>query len=558
MIVRYRTPAFFALLGLLFYVACKGALKGYFSSDDLDNLAWTRNSPLSTFLIGLISPVFSSSNFRPVGHFYFWALGRTAGLDFSPYVIVLQLLHLINAALLWRVLEKLAFPWLARAAGVLFFAFHMAAFDAYFKPMYVFDVLCALFCLFAIVFWQPRYLAYGILNFMVAYKSKELAVALPFVLFLYEYWLGERRWKALIPHVALAVLFTAQAFFAQGGRGGDYGIRLTPVTLWQTVDFYATALLRAPHLGFAVLALPLFLKDKRLWFGLSMMLLFLAPMLAVPGRLFEAYLYLPLAGLAIVFASIVTRWPLAAALLIAWLPLQYRELRTLRTAAIAEADETRAFTTKVQELGRELKDLDTVLIDTYPAKMRRWGIEGAVRLALGRDDVNYIYLEDTAHAEPADNAKLALLRWNPARNELFIQSRTSGADAAYIELSNIAPIWQLRQGWYQGEGNFRWTQPRAIARLRRPANATRFSVTANISPDYIKSVKKSTLIIKVDGVEIGRAVYSENGWLTDYIAVKPVPADANVTVEFSVDPPFRPANGDPRSLGLPIAAFGFR
>ena len=48
MIVRYRTPAFFVLLGLLFYVACKGALKGYFSSDDLDNLAWTRISPLST------------------------------------------------------------------------------------------------------------------------------------------------------------------------------------------------------------------------------------------------------------------------------------------------------------------------------------------------------------------------------------------------------------------------------------------------------------------------------------------------------------------------------
>lgn len=558
MIARYRTPAFFVLLGLLFYVACKGALKGYFSSDDLDNLAWTRVSPLSTFLTGLISPVFSSSNFRPVGHFYFWLLGRTAGLDFAPYVVVLQLLHLINAALLWQVLEKLAFPWLARAAGVVFFAFHMAAFDAYFKPMYVFDVLCALFCLVALVFWQPRYLVYGILNFMVAFKSKELAVALPVVLCLYEYWLGERRWKALLPHAALAAVFIVQAVLVQGGRGGDYGIRLTPATLWQTIDFYATALFRAPHAGFVLLALPLFVKDKRLWFGLSMMLLFLAPMLAVPGRLFEAYLYLPLAGLAIAFASVVTRWPLTAALLVAWLPLQYVELRKLRTAAIAEADATRAFTTKVQELGRETKDLDTVLIDTYPTKMRRWGVEGALRIALGRDDLNYIYLEDTSHAEPADNVKLALLRWDPARNDLYIQSRTAAGDAPYIELSNIAPIWQLRQGWYQGEGNFRWTQPRAIARLRRPAGATRFSVTVNVSPDYIKAVKKSTLVVTLDGTEIGRSVYTESGWLTDYFEVKPAPADANVSVEFAIDPPFRPSNGDPRSLGLPIAAFGFR
>jgi len=558
MIARYRTSLFFFALGFVFYVACKGALKGYFSSDDLDNLAWTSHSPLTTFLIELFSPVFSPINFRPVGHFYFWALGRTAGLDFAPYVAVLQLLHLINCALLWRLLTKLDFAWAARAAGVLFFAFHMAAFDAYFKPMYVFDVLCALFCLTALVYWQPRYWGYSILIFLVAFKSKELAVALPVVLFLYEYWLGERRWKALIAPAVLAAAFTVQALFAQGGRGGDYGLRLTPATFWQALDFYASAILRAPHLGFALLALPLFVKDRRVWFGLSMMLLFIAPMLAVPGRLFAAYLYLPLAGLAIAFAAIVARWPVAAALLVVWLPFQYSELRGLRNAAIAEGDAARAFTVKVQERGRELKDIDTVLVDSYPAKMRRWGVEGAVRLALGRDDVKYLYLEDSNHADPADSAKLVLLRWDAARNDLFIQSRAAGADAAYIELSRIAPIWQLRQGWYQGEGNFRWTQPRAVARLRRPAGATRFSVTTNVSPDYIKAVKRSTLFVTIDGVEIGRAVYTENGWLTDYFAVKGEDAEKNVTVEFNVDPPFRPSNGDPRSLGVPIAAFGFR
>ena len=558
MMARYRTHAFFALLVFLFYVACKGAFKGYFSSDDLDNLAWTGQSPLSTFFAGLITPVLSATNFRPVGHFYFWALGRTAGLDFVPYVAVLHLLHLANAGLLWRVMAKLDLPWLARAAGVAFFAFHMAAFDAYFKPMYVFDVLCATFCLTSLLLWKPRNVGYGLLLFMVSYKSKELAVALPVVLFLYEYWLGERRWKSLLPYAALAAIFTAQALFLRSGRSDDYGIRLTPDSLWRTVDFYASALLRAPHAGFALLALPLFVKDRRLWFGLSMFVLFLAPIFAVPGRLFEAYLYLPLAGLAIAFATTVARWPLAAALLVVWLPLQYIELRKLRTGSIAEADAARAFTTKVQELGRKMKDLDTVVIDTYPSKMRRWGVEGALRLAFGRDDLQYVYLEDAEHADPADNAKLALLRWDPARNDLFVQSRTAAGDAPYIEFSAIAPVWQLRNGWYRGEGNFRWTQPAAKARLRKPAGATRFSVTANISPDYIKAVRKSTLIVRVEGEEIGRAVYTENGWLTDYFAVKPGPSDAIVTVELTVDPPFRPSNGDPRSLGLPIAAFGFR
>jgi hypothetical protein len=29
-------------------------------------------------------------------------------------------------------------------------------------------------------------------------------------------------------------------------------------------------------------------------------------------------------------------------------------------------------------------------------------------------------------------------------------------------------------------------------------------------------------------------------------------------VEFVVTPPFRPSNGDPRKLGIPMGAFGFR
>ena len=83
---RWATPGFFAVLGWLFYVAGKGAYKGFFSADDLDNLAWTRHAELSGFLTGLVTPQFYAFNFRPVGHFYFWALGRMAGLDFRPYI----------------------------------------------------------------------------------------------------------------------------------------------------------------------------------------------------------------------------------------------------------------------------------------------------------------------------------------------------------------------------------------------------------------------------------------------------------------------------------------
>lgn len=557
---RWATPGFFALVIWLFYVASKGAYKGFFSADDLDNLAWTRHAELKSFFVGLVTPQFYASNFRPIGHFYFWALGHAAALDFRPYVAVLHALHLVNLALLWRLLQRLDFSWAARAIGVIFFAFHMAVFDAYWKPMYVFDVLCAVFSLLSVLLWIDKRRWMSLLCFWLAYKSKELAVAVPVILLAYEYLLASFHWKTLVWHFAGGAWFTAQALFAQGGRGGDYGLRLTPLTLWQTLDFYASQILLVRHAGFGLALLPLWIRDRRLWWGLLSAALWLAPMLMVPGRRFGAYLYLPLAGLAVAVAALTERvgWKWVAAPLAVWLGFNYAEMRHMRRATLAEAEETAAYVYSLADLAKNGKDIDTVLVDSAPASLRRWGVEGALRYTFDRDDIELIYLEDSDHKEPRPESTLAMLSWDGPLKKLYTMRRTAAlGDAPYVEMTRLTPVWQLTKGWYQREGNYRWTMPRAEARVRRPPGANEFQVTVNIGPDYIRAVGKATLKVNVGGQGLGAREFTTNGWLTERFAMPPG-AEGNVDVVFTVDPPFRPKNGDPRPLGIPIAAFGFR
>src|ERR1700736_2095838 len=89
------------VLALLFLIANRGAYKGYFQNDDLDNLAFTRSLSTWDFAKPLVSPQYFENNFRPVGHFFYRLMGRAAGLNFPPYIAVIHTLHLINVVLLW-------------------------------------------------------------------------------------------------------------------------------------------------------------------------------------------------------------------------------------------------------------------------------------------------------------------------------------------------------------------------------------------------------------------------------------------------------------------------
>ena len=121
---RWKAVAIAASIVLLFLVVNRGAYKGYFQDDDLDNLAWNSQLDAVDYLNGLVSPVFSRNNFRPVGHFYFHVMERLAGLRFAPYVAVLQFFHLANCFLVWLILRRLKMHPLAALTAALFFLYH--------------------------------------------------------------------------------------------------------------------------------------------------------------------------------------------------------------------------------------------------------------------------------------------------------------------------------------------------------------------------------------------------------------------------------------------------
>src|SRR5689334_20444426 len=131
----------FLALAVLFLILNAPAYTGYFQDDELDTMGWAPFVRTSEFLEGLASPRFMPSNFRPVGHYYYHLLTILFHLNFVAYVIPLQVTHLFNVWLLWMIARKLDLDAAAVLIGAVFYLFHAALMDVYWKPMYVFDLL---------------------------------------------------------------------------------------------------------------------------------------------------------------------------------------------------------------------------------------------------------------------------------------------------------------------------------------------------------------------------------------------------------------------------------
>ena len=545
--------AVLALLAL-FLIANRGAYENTFSDDDLDNIAWTRTTPPSHFLTGLVSPRYYPNHFRPVGHFTYHVLANTAGLRYAPYMATIQALHLATTALLALLLLRLGLTHWQAAAGALFFVFHMGMFDALWKPMYLFDVWCGLFCLAALIFYADGRTLLALFAFWLAYKSKEQAVALPAVLLAYEWLIGTRQWKRILPFAAIAASFALQGVLMNREAGADYKLQFTPAALAATASFYGE---RAAPL--ALLPLLLLVRRPRVLFGLLAAAVFIGPLWLLPTRMSGAYLYVALSALAIaVAAAVPPRWDAVVPLALLWISMNYRTLRDERRATLTIAHENRAYLTALATVPQRAPGVHRFIYDGFPRGLRWWGILGALRVHYHRQDLEMKSVEDKDLTRVFAEGDVALLKWNAARRELTVVKRSPGEpDQPFIRMDDSTPIWQLESGWYQGEHRYRWTQPQAVARLQQPAGAREFTVDINVGPRYIADVKRAKLQAAIDGAPIGEAEFTTAGWQTVRWPAPPVTASRTVRVTFTVSPEYRPSASDPRVLGLAVGAFGF-
>jgi hypothetical protein len=421
---RWRGLFLFAIFSLLFLIVNRAAYKGYFQDDEMNNLSWTPAVALKDYAVGAITPRFQPNNFRPVGHFYFYAAERFFHLDFRGYVAVLHLIHLLNVWLLWLAARKLGASVLAAGVGCAFFGFHMALFDVFWKPMYVFDLLCGTLSLTSLLLYTRQQWVLSFAAFWLAYKAKELAVMLPIVLAFYELWLGERRWKPLVPFFLASLSFGLQGVLLNPNSDNEYTFRFTPAALAKTVPFYVGRLFLVPYAGLAVVAAA-FDRNRRTWFGLAMMLCTFIPLLFLPGRMFSAYCYLPLAGLAIALTGLAesAKSPVwLAAFFLAWIPIDYHELRARRSETLAHDTEIKTWVTTVAAFLQTAPAVDSWVYSGEPSGFQPWGIEGTLKYLLRTNVLDLHSLQDPEASASIQRGSAAVLRWHPEAKTLEISA----------------------------------------------------------------------------------------------------------------------------------------
>jgi hypothetical protein len=407
-----------------FFVLNFRARDGFFQDDELDNLSWAPLLPARDFLAGFAKPGFAVDNFRPTGSLYFALMGRSFGLNFAPYVLLIVLFHLLNGLLVYLLMRKLRVEQWCSIAGAAFFVLSAAALDAYWKPMYVFDVLCTTFSLACVLLYAHRRWVLSFIAFWLAYKAKELAVMLPAVLAMYEYWFGERRFKVLIPFALASLNFGIQGIVRNPNHDNDYTLRFTPGALRQTVPFYAHRLLMFKGSGL-LLGLLLFIRDRRIWFGLAALAMLLVPLLVLPGRLFEAYAYLPLAFAAIAIAAAASRWNPAWiwVALALWLPFNVRQIHRESRGILAADDQAAAFVEGIAKWTVRNPEPRALVYNGVPAGFHHWGVTAAWNILHHESGLRALFIASAEAQQALSQETVAFGSWDPRKQELKIETR---------------------------------------------------------------------------------------------------------------------------------------
>jgi hypothetical protein len=437
-----------------FLLANRAAYKGYFQEDEIDSLSWAPDVPVKDYVQALITPKFLENNFRPAGHFYFREAGLLFGLDYPKYVFPIHLLHFLNVWLVWLAVRRLGAGVFASSVAALFFAFHMAVFDVYWKPMYVFDELCATFCLLSFLAWLHGRWVLSFLAFWLAYKSKELAVMLPAVLLCYEYWLGHRRWKPLVPFFLVSLSFGLQAFLWNSKQEHNYTFLFTPAALLRTSSFYAGKIFLLPFAGYLLLLLPVFIRHRRAWFGLAATLLFFFPLLFLPGRVFSAYCYVPLIGLAIAVSAVAElgNVKVVSALLLIWIAGNEMVLRRDRSHKLFVDAENRAYMNTLAGFSKVAPEARNFVWNGSPSEFRYFGIFASIRYFWRRTDFQLTYVDDKDAAAALARPEVSVLDWDPSLRALRITLRREGQPDAVFPPARASSRDAIRAGYYRDPG----------------------------------------------------------------------------------------------------------
>jgi hypothetical protein len=249
---------------------------------------------------------------------------------------------------------------------------------------------------------------------------------LPLVLLAWEYWFGERKYLRVLPFALVSFSFGLQGLLRNPNIDNEYTFRFTWKALTATAPFYARRIFL--FRGSALVLIPLlFLRDRRVWFAFVSGIGFVFVVLFLPGRLYEAYIYLPLACVALVVAAAASQvrpmWVWIA--LACWMPLNLRVLHTEQNAKLIADDKAFAFVDTLNQWVAKNPAIRTLVYDGVPGAYHHWGVTGAWNIAHHALDAPAYYVDWPEAKKALAGETVVYGTWDAAASRLRLGVRRS-------------------------------------------------------------------------------------------------------------------------------------
>jgi hypothetical protein len=192
-IYRSGSIAVVLICGWVIYVTSR-ALHNGFHPDDITNLYRAWEQPVAKLLAANLVPF--TTVYRPLGSLYYLSVYSMWGLDPWHFRLFTYSLAIVNVMLVYVLARRLFHRLDIAALSALVFSMHPRMLDIYQNNGTIYDILCCTFVLLAVIVYHSSQRSAGSFNkraavllfacVLFAVNSKEIGLALPFVLAAYE------------------------------------------------------------------------------------------------------------------------------------------------------------------------------------------------------------------------------------------------------------------------------------------------------------------------------------------------------------------------------------
>ncbi len=413
-------------------------------------LEWAATMGLPRYLIQFLDPANITQGYRPVQGLYIYLLYHLFGLNPDGYHLAHTALHALNAVLLFFVVNELGGNHRSALVASLLFATSPVVSLAVFWHAVV-DPLAGCFYLLTILLWtkylksrRPLLWVAAFAAFVLALFSKEIAVILPLLLFLVEWWFlrSGKPMPNVRPYLPFVLMLFPHLWLvtqvqSHGEFSSQFGFRIGPHMITNLMPYLAVLafpwtnelpadILYYIWLGVVVLLVSIITLYKRslalVFLGL-VAILNISPLTGFPLDYFNTrYLYLPVIVSLILFALVLERaWKatskwrlssLAVPVIVAVLTLAGGQSVAQASAGLAEF--TRLLRVPFRDISSQHPSFpsDSYLYFVYSPTTPIWDFEGLFFVRYGTN-VKVNSTETGTRAELREHSAASVYYFDP-------------------------------------------------------------------------------------------------------------------------------------------------